>query len=79
MKKLKQNTWGACQVSTTLLPKNHYCQMKKPKQNTWGACQVNTTLVPNTNEKTQTNTGGMPRLKPKQTLGGMLGHYENQS
>ena len=53
--------------------------MKKPKQNTWGACQVSTTLVPNTNEKTQTNTGGMPRLKPKQTLGGMLGHYENQS
>ena len=30
--KAQTNTWGACQVSTTLVPKT----MKKPKQNTWG-------------------------------------------
>ena len=44
MKKPKENTWGACQVSITLVPHTN----EKAQTNTGGRVKV----------KAQTNTGG---------------------
>ena len=45
MKKLKQNTWGACQVNTTLVPNIN----EKTQTSTGGHVKI----------KAQTNTKGM--------------------
>ena len=65
-RKPKQNTWGACQVSTTLVPKTN----QKAQTKYLGGMSSHTTLVPNTNEKTQINIGGHVKVKAKTNTGG---------